>query len=37
MSGHIWCEARPGGGSIFIVAVKRFADEARRQTEAPTP
>ena len=37
MSGHIWCEARPDGGSIFIVAVKRYVDYAGRQNEVSTP
>jgi signal transduction histidine kinase len=36
MSGRIWCEARPGGGSTFIVSVKRYVDEAPPQREART-
>jgi K+-sensing histidine kinase KdpD len=32
MNGQIWCEARPGGGSRFVVAVLRYTGE-ERQTE----
>ncbi|HXA41552.1 MAG TPA: ATP-binding protein [Candidatus Solibacter sp.] len=28
MGGRIWCEARPGGGSKFIVAVASYGDRA---------
>jgi K+-sensing histidine kinase KdpD len=36
MSGRIWCKARPGGGSIFIVAVKSCGAEVPPQAEMPT-
>jgi K+-sensing histidine kinase KdpD len=36
MSGRIWCEARPGGGSLFVVAVQRYAGQ-ERQAEVANP
>jgi K+-sensing histidine kinase KdpD len=36
MSGQIWCEERPGGGSLFVVAVRRYAGE-EEQTEVAQP
>ncbi|HEV3231802.1 MAG TPA: ATP-binding protein [Candidatus Dormibacteraeota bacterium] len=36
MSGRIWCDERPGGGSVFTVELARFADaEAGTPTDAP--
>jgi K+-sensing histidine kinase KdpD len=36
MNGRIWCEARPGGGSLFVVAVQPYVGE-ERPTVAANP